>query len=311
MRSFKNILCVVTPGHDESIPTLERALTLAEEHQARLSVVDVIPRVMVRGWTPDSGPSMGQALLEVTEERAQALRKLVKPYQQRRSIHTQVLAGTGFLEIIQAVLGHDHDLVIKPAENPGFLERVFGSDDMHLLRKCPCPVWLTHPGEKAQYNRVLAAVDFDPEVPDPVVDQLNREILQLAALQASADHAELHIVHAWSAPGEISLRVWSEEPDQPDTVETIRATHEAGLEALAEQIPMLAPKLHFVRGRADKEIPAVARQEAVDLVVMGTVARTGIAGLLIGNTAEAIINQLTCSLLAVKPEGFETPVRRD
>ena len=42
---------------------------------------------------------------------------------------------------------------------------------------------------------------------------------------------------------------------------------------------------------------------------MGTVGRTGIRGLFIGNTAEAILNQVKCSVLAVKPSGFETPVR--
>jgi len=46
-----------------------------------------------------------------------------------------------------------------------------------------------------------------------------------------------------------------------------------------------------------------------DLVVMGTVARTGIAGWLIGNTAEAILEQLQCSVLAVKPHGFVSPVK--
>jgi nucleotide-binding universal stress UspA family protein len=41
---------------------------------------------------------------------------------------------------------------------------------------------------------------------------------------------------------------------------------------------------------------------------MGTVARIGVAGLFIANTAEAILEQIECSVLAVKPEGFETPV---
>jgi nucleotide-binding universal stress UspA family protein len=54
----------------------------------------------------------------------------------------------------------------------------------------------------------------------------------------------------------------------------------------------------------------VAKLQA-DIVVMGTVARTGISGLIIGNTAETILNQLTCSVLAVKPSGFKTPVTVD
>jgi nucleotide-binding universal stress UspA family protein len=41
---------------------------------------------------------------------------------------------------------------------------------------------------------------------------------------------------------------------------------------------------------------------------MGTVARTGISGFLMGNTAETILNQIDCSVLAIKPPDFQTPV---
>jgi nucleotide-binding universal stress UspA family protein len=41
---------------------------------------------------------------------------------------------------------------------------------------------------------------------------------------------------------------------------------------------------------------------------MGTVCRTGIAGFFIGNTAEKVLQEIDCSVLAIKPEGFETPV---
>lgn len=44
------------------------------------------------------------------------------------------------------------------------------------------------------------------------------------------------------------------------------------------------------------------------LVVMGTAARTGIPGFIMGNTAETILNRPDCSVLAVKPPGFVTPV---
>ncbi len=46
-----------------------------------------------------------------------------------------------------------------------------------------------------------------------------------------------------------------------------------------------------------------------DMVVMGTVGRGGIPGLIIGNTAEAILDQLQCSVLAMRPPGFKTPGR--
>ncbi|ABM21246.1 MAG: universal stress protein [Gammaproteobacteria bacterium] len=46
----------------------------------------------------------------------------------------------------------------------------------------------------------------------------------------------------------------------------------------------------------------------IDLIVMGTVGRVGIPGLIIGNTAESILEQAKCSVLAIKPEGFKTPI---
>jgi nucleotide-binding universal stress UspA family protein len=52
-------------------------------------------------------------------------------------------------------------------------------------------------------------------------------------------------------------------------------------------------------------------EEKIDTIVMGTVARVGIAGFLMGNTAETILGRVACSVLAVKPEGFVTPVQVD
>jgi universal stress protein E len=42
--------------------------------------------------------------------------------------------------------------------------------------------------------------------------------------------------------------------------------------------------------------------------VMGTLGRAGIGGILIGNTAETILNRIDCSVMAIKPRGFVTPV---
>ncbi len=70
----------------------------------------------------------------------------------------------------------------------------------------------------------------------------------------------------------------------------------------------LKPQLHIVKGEAHRVIQDLAQEHKADLVVMGTVARTGIPGLIMGNTSESILNNIGCSLLAVKPPGFVTPV---
>jgi nucleotide-binding universal stress UspA family protein len=63
------------------------------------------------------------------------------------------------------------------------------------------------------------------------------------------------------------------------------------------------------RGDPEDVIPRFVVSEGVDLVVMGTVARAGIAGMLVGNTAERMLKRLSCAVLALKPAGFASPVR--
>lgn len=316
MKTFNNILCVVA-AEETYRPTLERAVSLAENNQAQLTVVDVIPRVTVDGGIPGEGPVSTDLQAAMMAEHGRTLESFVAPYQERLHIQHNVLMGTGFLEIIHTVLRNRHDLVIKPAENPHFIERLFGSDDMHLLRKCPCPVWLTKPGEKSNYSCILAAVDFSENL-DTKHQNLNQQILELASSLALSDFAELHLVHVWEAIGEMMVRTWSNGPTASIRyVEGERSYHQRGLDQLGKQLrgqigvaayDYLAPRFHLQRGAAITVIPELAKQLPADLVVMGTVARTGIAGLFIGNTAEAILEQLRCSVLAIKPVGFVSPV---
>ncbi len=67
--------------------------------------------------------------------------------------------------------------------------------------------------------------------------------------------------------------------------------------------------VHHLRGAADELIPTFVTDKKIDILVMGTVARTGIPGFIIGNTAENILQKLTCSLMALKPNGFISPVK--
>lgn len=316
MKVFKSILCVTEPI-EGCRPILDRAVSLAENNQAQLTVAVVIPRIETEIRMPDTGPVPAPATM--ASERLQILQGFTAPYRQRLGIQHEVLTGTGFLEIIRAVLRHGHDLLVKPAENPTFTERLFGSDDMHLLRKCPCPVWLTKPGEKSNYRCIVAAVDFDPETPDAGEQNLNEQILELSSSLAVSDFAALHVVHLWDAPGESTVRGWSDNPDAAvaSYVEGERSSHQRRLDRLREKLrdrigneayDYISPQFHLRRGAASNGIPELARELQADLVVMGTVARTGISGLFIGNTAETVLEQLQCSVLAVKPSGFVSPV---
>ncbi len=320
MKRFKNILCVVVSGAGRK-PALERAVTLAENNQARLTVIDVTEHVTAGIGMPEGGSSSADLQAAIVSAHEQELDSLVEPYRQRVNVQTRVLIGTPFLEIIREVLRNGRDLVIKTAESWDWQERLFGSDDMHLLRKCPCPVWIIRPEEKTNYSRIIAAVDFDPWQEAVEENDLNRLILELASSIALSDFAELHVIHAWEPVTESMIRVFSSDLSEEQIAANVnreRRGHQAQLELLTgrlrdwtgkEAYSYLSPRLYLRQGNACKEIPELARQIDADLVVMGTVARTGLSGFSMGNTAETILNQIGCSVLATKPSGFATPVR--
>ena len=303
---------------------LERAVTLAENNQANLTVVAVAPLVTAGIGIPEGGPVSADLQAATVNSRTQGLGALVEPYRQRFEIETGVLVGVPFLEIIREVLCNGRDLVIKTAEQYDWWDRWFGSDDMHLLRKCPCPVWLIKPQAPKAYRCILAAVDVNivylPQEKDARY-ALNRQILEMAASLAVAEFAELHIGSAWDAIGESAMRhgalMRKSEAEVDAYVEQVRQHHAASVDALMRELATyvgqdaldyLKPRTHLIKGGPRKEIPVLARQIEADLVVMGTVARTGVPGFFMGNTAETILNQIDCSVLAIKPPGFTTPV---
>jgi len=150
---------------------------------------------------------------------------------------------------------------------------------------------------------------------------LNTMIMELAGSMAVSEFAELHVVHAWHAIAESALR-HSAFMSQPEGevnayVEEVRRHHAQRLDELMREtsarlgpdaMEYLKPQLHQLKGWARQEIPALAKRLRVDCIVMGTVARTGVRGFFIGNTAETILEQIDCSVLAIKPPGFVTPV---
>ena len=307
MKRFKNIIYVNQSDTDQT-PAVERAVSLAENNQAKLTIVRVIP------------PVTDDMRKETLDSHMQMMESLAEPYHKRVKISLEVQIGTVFIEVIRAVLRNSHDLLIKTAENPDFLKRLFGSDDIHLLRKCPCPVWIMKSEEKANYNCIIAAVDFDPLKSVPAEQALNQEILDLASSLALSEFASLHLLHVWEAfpAGTRRGRIENTAERIAAYIEKEHALHQNGLHMLAENLrerigteayDYLSPRVHLPKGQAQKKIAAMADELRADLLVMGTVARTGISGFIIGNTAEAILDQLECSVLAVKPPGFVTPVK--
>jgi nucleotide-binding universal stress UspA family protein len=312
MDRFKNILVAASPGHLEPT-TMRAAVKLAETNRARLTVIDVMePMSRMRRFTTVEGRVV-DVQAELISHREQRLRQLAANTRAGDGIEVNVLVGEPFVEVIRHVLSHGNDLVIVGGSEVARWETPeFSSAEMHLLRKCPVPLWVMRP-TRAEQLRILAFVD--PDVADPVRDSLNHLVLELATSLARLEVGELHIGHAWELDGEATLRSspYVQLPGEvvDVMVDTAEGVHREQLDLLLRRhdTGSLGAEVHLVSGEAGEVLPRLAEGLEAGLIVMGTVARTGISGLIIGNTAETILRSVRCSVLAVKPDGFATPVK--
>jgi len=232
-------------------------------------------------------------------------------------VSSKVLCGTPFLEIIREVLRNEHDLVMIAAEGQDRLkEMLFGSTTTHLMRKCPCPVWVMKPNQSLPYNQVMAAVDPIPFEKER--NALNTKIMELATSLAQLERSELHIIHTWTLYGEAVLRGWRGRFKIPACevdrlVRKTRDEHKVWLDEFLQKhaLDNLTCRVHLLKGDAGTLISELAEEKKIELIVMGMTYRTGMTSLFIGSTAENVLRRANCSVLTVKPDGFVTPVRLD
>ncbi len=311
MRRFKNIL-YFADGATEGCSALARAVTLARANNATLTVFDVVPE----------GDSQEEILRRLDVDIDQLLRKdreaevdtlVASLRDQDISIRKRVVSGIPFVEVIRAVIDNGCDLVIKTARPPdSFAKRSLGSTELHLLRKCPCPIWIDRQDAAVPYKTVLAAVDpGDSESLDS-----GRLILDLASSLAKKEAANLAVIHVWSLYGESRLRsgrAGISSAELESLLEDTRERHRDRLGALLDVYGMTTDDdgVHLVKGDPAQSIRALSSELKADLVVMGTLEHRRIPGFFIGNTAEDVLQTTQASIIAIKPAGFVSPVKAE
>lgn len=326
MRRFRNILYVHEENSPTALETLQLALKIAGKSGGRVDLITVLDPPAVT-FASNISLLLQSRWVKDSEEQLQQLALTASP---DGSLDTKVIEGRPHIQVVREVLTGDYDLVIKPIGPSGFLDRLFGRLDMQLLRNCPCPVWLSKGEAYGALDNVLAAVDADIDTsldylgsePTPK-DALNRQILELAFSMCADNNARLHVGHAWYPPflspfSRARANLPQKEIDA--YVTTVKRVHTGWLrglmdaasgwvgESVAETVKL---KTHLPQGDPEVEIPRLITEVEADLVIMGTVARTGVSGLVMGNTAETILDQITCSVLAVKPADFVSGVPLD
>ena len=310
MKRFKNILYLLDQRTIGEGSSGDRVASLARINEARVTPLIVHESGLLENISSKLSKRFDEAQHIMREQRQQAFNLFLQQrYWQDIAIGQEYLEFDNFIPVIQKVIKDGHDLVIKEES----LESGVDQLAMRLVRKCPCPVWVMKSGAKT-FNHVLAAVDISADHPES--QSLNKKIVELAHSLAQREHGKAHYLHAWRLEYEEMLqspRMKVSALEIQEMKDELRNERRQQLTQFLERnaIGYDQKQVYLIEGESSEVIRRVIAEQHVDVVVMGSVARTGIPGLLIGNKAEKLLSTINCTVLTVKPDGFVSPVTID
>ncbi len=307
MAHYQNILVVIDPDQDDQ-PALRRAVYLNQRLGGRitcfLAVYDFAFE-MTTLLSPNDRLVMHQGVIA---QRTAWIRQQAQAYLQA-GVTIDIIVewhSRPFEAIIRQVEKGNHDLLIKMTHQHDRLQSVvFTPTDWHLLRKCPCPVWMVKDQPWPESGKALVAVNLASELPhhDPLNAKLVRETLDLAE---RVNHTEVHLVAAYpNTPANIVVDLPGFDPAIYD--DAIRSQHLLAMKQLRQAFSIDEKNTHTAQGLPEEVIPELADELNAGVVILGTIGRTGLSAAFLGNTAEQVIDHLRCDLLVIKPDNFTSP----
>lgn len=309
MKRFKNILYVLDADNVEQEEIVAKKVeTLARVNSAKVCIVN-ISKESVFSLLGKSFSSHIEKLISMENDYLTQERERIASHQIWADIDTsaELLSGKDFITVIQKVIRNGHDLVIKSRRQSEKSDQFA----MRLFRKCPCPVWIINPTQQQNSKKIMGAIDISTDSAEGL--QLNKKIIELTNSLALRESGDAYFLHAWQLPHEVMLRSprFNISIDElvsmkKEILNSRRIAMTSAIEACG--ISLSEHQLHLIEGETSKVIQDILNDLSIDILVMGTVSRSGLQGLLIGNRAEETLSKVNCTVLAVKPDDFISPV---
>ena len=307
MEKYQKILAIVDPTTEDQ-KALKRAFELAHKTGASITAFLTIYDFSYEMTTMLSSDEREAMRQSVINDRTQWLETLLAELDLNElNVDCQVIwHNRPFEQIIEQVLHNGYDIVIKGTHQHDKLKSViFTPTDWHLLRKCPCPVLLVKEHLWPDNGNIVAALNIGSDEAEhrSLNDKITAEAKQLTQVMK----ANLHLVNSF--PGTpVNIAIEIPEFNASDYNRSMQKHHENSMKEHASAFNVAAENTHIKEGLPEDVIQSVANTLDAELVILGTVGRTGLSAALIGNTAEHVIDRLNCDVLALKPDGYISPL---
>jgi universal stress protein E len=194
--------------------------------------------------------------------------------------------------VIEHTKNVNYDLLIKTGHRSEDL--FYTPTDWQLFRDSAAPVYIISNQATKKKKVVLVALDMATKLEEKKV--LNKALIEAGFKLSVQVGGELHCCHAIKIPALVK---------DLDLIDVPAHLHRKEVEIMSrlnefqEEYDLPETSLHVLHSNPEKSIPALARKLKADCVIIGCVGRKGIAGKLIGNTAEKVIHNLKSDLMVI------------
>ena len=274
MQAIRSILVVLEPDRPEGL-ALRRAKLIANVTQSHLHLLICDKKSDHSAYLSDLAASLTAEGFSATIQQDWL-----------DNLHQTVIAAQQAEGCGLVIKQHYPDNPLKKA--------LLTPDDWKLLRFCPAPVLMVKTDRPWTGGVILAAVDVGNS--DGEHRTLHAGIVSHGYDIASLAQGTLHVISAHPSP------MLSAADPTFQLKETIEARYREECRAFQAEFDVSDERLHIEEGPADVLIPHIAHKLQAVVTIIGTVARTGLSGALIGNTAEVVLDTLESDVLVLKPD---------
>ncbi len=311
MLTINHILVDLDPTQDLQ-PALNRAIEIAKQCDASIELfLAVHNSSIVSNWFINE-----KQLEHAKEGYIQSKRRWLQTYldevlaQGIKATMDVVWHKPFYRAILQKIESSSVELVVKSTHtHPGINKIFFTPSDWQLLKACPIPLLLVKQKQdnKRPYKNIMACVD--PIHTEGKYQDLNQAILETMSELESQMKLKTHALHCSEPMG---IEIWQAMPemgglsvaDHQEYLDNLMENHRILFNKLMESYPIKAENTFVKTGDPISCVPQMVEEKDIDLLIMGSNYHTG----LIGGTAEKLLDEVNCDILAVKSVNFEKPL---